>query len=59
MLPSLLRLQPPFTVAGIKQLNRIQSRIYKAAMFSNENMLVCAPTGMWFCCAQPVLLARP
>ena len=26
-------------------LNRVQSRLYKTAMFSNENMLVCAPTG--------------
>lgn len=39
-------LQPPFTVANIKTLNRIQSRIYKAAMFSNENLLVAAPTGV-------------
>ena len=30
---------------GYKSLNRIQSRIYPAAFFSNENLLVCAPTG--------------
>ena len=31
--------------AGYKALNRIQSRIYSCAFTSNENMLVCAPTG--------------
>lgn len=31
--------------AGYKTLNRIQSRIYKTAFHSNENILVCAPTG--------------
>ena len=31
--------------AGISSLNRIQSRIYEAAYRSNENLLVCAPTG--------------
>ena len=30
---------------GYKSLNRIQSKIYPAAFFSNENLLVCAPTG--------------
>ena len=30
---------------GIKKLNRIQSKIYDAAYMSNENLLVCAPTG--------------
>ena len=35
--------QPAF--AGMKSLNRIQSRIYEAAYHSNENLLVCAPTG--------------
>ena len=30
---------------GMSSLNRIQSRIYQTAMFSAENMLVCAPTG--------------
>lgn len=31
--------------AGTKQLNRIQSVVYATAYHSNENMLVCAPTG--------------
>lgn len=31
--------------SGYKTLNRIQSRIFQAAFYSNENMLVCAPTG--------------
>jgi pre-mRNA-splicing helicase BRR2 len=35
--------QPVF--AGFKTLNRIQSRIWKAALESDENMLLCAPTG--------------
>lgn len=35
--------QPVFT--GFKSLNRIQSRIYKAALESDENLLLCAPTG--------------
>ena len=30
---------------GYETLNRIQSRIYPTAYHSNENMLVCAPTG--------------
>ncbi|CAL8464110.1 g3645 [Coccomyxa elongata] len=30
---------------GYKSLNRIQSRIYPTAFGSNENLLVCAPTG--------------
>ena len=30
---------------GYKSLNRIQSKIYPSAFFSNENLLVCAPTG--------------
>ena len=30
---------------GMSSLHRIQSRIYQTAMFSAENMLVCAPTG--------------
>lgn len=29
----------------IKSLNRIQSIVYKTAMKTNENMLICAPTG--------------
>lgn len=35
--------QPGFK--GMKSLNRIQSRVYDCALFSSENMLVCAPTG--------------
>lgn len=35
--------QPAF--AGFEKLNRIQSRIYPTAFNSNENILVCAPTG--------------
>lgn len=27
------------------ELNRVQSKVYETAMFSAENMLVCAPTG--------------
>lgn len=30
---------------GMKSLNRIQSRVFDCALFSAENMLVCAPTG--------------
>ncbi|KAK1273205.1 hypothetical protein QJS04_geneDACA008017 [Acorus gramineus] len=30
---------------GYKSLNRIQSRIYQATYNTNENILVCAPTG--------------
>lgn len=30
---------------GYKTLNRIQSRLFQAAYRSNENLLVCAPTG--------------
>lgn len=35
--------QPGFK--GMKSLNRIQSKVYDTALFSSENMLVCAPTG--------------
>ena len=35
--------QPAF--GGTKALNRVQSRVYPCAMFSAENMLICAPTG--------------
>lgn len=35
--------QPVFE--GFKSLNRIQSRLYKTALESDENMLLCAPTG--------------
>ncbi|CAG9460374.1 unnamed protein product [Pedinophyceae sp. YPF-701] len=31
--------------AGMKALNRIQSRVYNTAMFTSENILMCAPTG--------------
>ena len=31
--------------SGYETLNRIQSRIFPTAFYSNENMLVCAPTG--------------
>ncbi|KAJ8773139.1 hypothetical protein K2173_028316 [Erythroxylum novogranatense] len=30
---------------GYKTLNRIQSRIFQTVYFTNENILVCAPTG--------------
>ncbi|KAK4751540.1 hypothetical protein SAY87_005022 [Trapa incisa] len=30
---------------GMKQLNRVQSRVYQTALFSAENILLCAPTG--------------
>ncbi|KAM7267618.1 hypothetical protein ACFE04_009784 [Oxalis oulophora] len=30
---------------GYKSLNRIQSRIFQTVYYSNENVLVCAPTG--------------
>ena len=35
--------QPAFE--GFKTLNRIQSRLYTACMESDENLLLCAPTG--------------
>ncbi|XP_044737520.1 putative U5 small nuclear ribonucleoprotein 200 kDa helicase [Chrysoperla carnea] len=35
--------QPAFE--GFKTLNRIQSRLYKTALDSDENLLLCAPTG--------------
>lgn len=35
--------QPVFT--GYKTLNRIQSRLWKAALETDENLLLCAPTG--------------
>ena len=35
--------QPAF--AGMRTLNRVQSRVHKCALFSAENMLLCAPTG--------------
>lgn len=36
-------IQPVFE--GFKTLNRIQSRLYKSALESDENLLLCAPTG--------------
>ncbi len=35
--------QAAFT--GIKNLNRVQSKVFEAAYHSNENLLICAPTG--------------
>ncbi|XP_008811841.2 DExH-box ATP-dependent RNA helicase DExH12-like [Phoenix dactylifera] len=35
--------QPAFE--GMKQLNRVQSKVYETALFSPENLLLCAPTG--------------
>jgi activating signal cointegrator complex subunit 3 len=40
-----LWMQSAFLPFGITQLNRIQSRIFRTATYSNENVLVCAPTG--------------
>lgn len=35
--------QPAF--GGMQSLNRVQSRVCDTALYSSENMLVCAPTG--------------
>lgn len=35
--------QPAFQ--GMSQLNRVQSKVYQRALFSAENLLLCAPTG--------------
>ncbi|MCL7022186.1 hypothetical protein MKW94_029915 [Papaver nudicaule] len=35
--------QPAFD--GISQLNRVQSKVYETALFTAENLLLCAPTG--------------
>lgn len=35
--------QPAF--AGTESLNRIQTKVHETALFTAENMLVCAPTG--------------
>ncbi|WMV35434.1 hypothetical protein MTR67_028819 [Solanum verrucosum] len=35
--------QPAFT--GMIQLNRVQTKVYETALFSPENILLCAPTG--------------
>ncbi|PIA46010.1 hypothetical protein AQUCO_01600344v1 [Aquilegia coerulea] len=37
-------IQPAFE--GITQLNRVQSKVYKTALFTNENILLCAPNGV-------------
>ena len=36
-------MQPAFE--GMKELNRIQSRVSQTAMYTSENILMCAPTG--------------
>lgn len=36
--------QPAFS--GMKELNRIQSAVVDTALFTGENMLLCAPTGV-------------
>lgn len=33
------------TFKGIKELNRIQTVVFPTAYYSNENLLICAPTG--------------
>ncbi|XP_019185003.1 PREDICTED: DExH-box ATP-dependent RNA helicase DExH12-like [Ipomoea nil] len=35
--------QPAFR--GMTQLNRVQSKVYETALFTPENILLCAPTG--------------
>ncbi|KAK9676154.1 hypothetical protein RND81_11G058200 [Saponaria officinalis] len=35
--------QPAFQ--GMTQLNRVQSKVYETALFSADNILLCAPTG--------------
>jgi pre-mRNA-splicing helicase BRR2 len=35
--------QPAFK--GMKELNRVQSRVYETAIFKADNILLCAPTG--------------
>ncbi|GMG99121.1 hypothetical protein Nepgr_000961 [Nepenthes gracilis] len=35
--------QPAFK--GMTQLNRVQSKVYETALFSADNILLCAPTG--------------
>ncbi|TYJ15772.1 hypothetical protein E1A91_A10G205900v1 [Gossypium mustelinum] len=35
--------QPAFK--GMQQLNRVQSKVYETALFSADNILLCAPTG--------------
>ncbi len=39
---------PPWTHAafqGMDKLNRVQSKMYEAALYTSENLLLCAPTG--------------
>jgi pre-mRNA-splicing helicase BRR2 len=36
--------QPAFQEGGVRTLNRIQSKMVPAALFSSENLLLCAPT---------------
>jgi pre-mRNA-splicing helicase BRR2 len=39
---------PPWTHAafeGMEKLNRVQSKMYEAALYTSENLLLCAPTG--------------
>ncbi|KAJ2616612.1 Pre-mRNA splicing [Coemansia sp. RSA 1365] len=43
-----LRVLPEWThtaFAGVSELNRMQSRVYPTAFNSDDNMLICAPTG--------------
>ena len=35
--------QPAFK--GMKELNRVQSKVYETALFKADNILLCAPTG--------------
>ncbi|RHN74622.1 putative RNA helicase [Medicago truncatula] len=35
--------QPAFK--GMTHLNRVQSKVYKTALFNHDNLLLCAPTG--------------
>jgi antiviral helicase SLH1 len=35
--------------SGYNQLNKMQSAVFYTAHYSNENMLVCAPTGKTIC----------
>lgn len=37
--------RPAFEAVDMKQLNIVQSRVYETALFSPENILLCAPTG--------------
>ncbi len=37
--------QDAFAVSKVERLNRVQSQLCDCALFSNENLLLCAPTG--------------